>query len=72
VNGGFKSEIFECVYSGVNVTNCCPNGVGFDSGVMHGCFPHVKEGEDTGLRNQKSIKYTFGLKFGVNHSQKAI
>jgi hypothetical protein len=36
----------------VNVTDCYPRGAGFDSRVMHGFVPHVKEVEDIGLTNQ--------------------
>jgi hypothetical protein len=33
----------------VNITDCYLRGAGFDSRVMHGFFPHVKEVEDTDL-----------------------
>jgi hypothetical protein len=39
----------------VNVVDCYPKGAGFDSGLMNGFFPHVRDVEDIGLTNQTRL-----------------
>jgi hypothetical protein len=61
-------EVFDFRYNEVNphcglngevgyVADCCPRGAGFDSRVMYGFFPHVREAEDIGLlKGSKQVK----------------